>query len=91
MLNWELGVHPNERELTRMSNEWFVRFDSTRLDLPTPSSPFSLTSYKLLPPNLYEEWATSQFALLGAMCFPEAPDDKLRCVLQSQKRLIPHS
>ena len=25
MLDWELRVHPNERELTRISNEWFAR------------------------------------------------------------------
>ena len=28
MLKWELRVHPNERELTRMSSEWFARLNS---------------------------------------------------------------
>ena len=78
MLDWDLRVHPNERELTRVSNEWFARL--VHANSPTPRSFSSLISYKLLPPRLYEEWATSEFALLAAMCFPEAPDDKLRCV-----------
>ena len=30
MLDWDLRVHPNEREMTRMLNEWFDRLDSTR-------------------------------------------------------------
>lgn len=25
VLDWELRVHPNEREMTRISNEWFAR------------------------------------------------------------------
>jgi len=78
MLDWDLRVHPNERELSRMSNEWFARL--VHAISPTPRSFFSSTSYKLLQPQLYEEWATSEFALLAAMCFPDASDDKLRCV-----------
>jgi len=31
MLDWDLRVHPNEREMTRMSNEWFARLDPTRV------------------------------------------------------------
>jgi len=27
MLDWELHVHPKEREMTRMSNEWFARLN----------------------------------------------------------------
>ena len=40
-----------------------------------------MTSYKLLPPHQYNEWVTSEFGLLAAMCYPDASDDKLRCVL----------
>jgi hypothetical protein len=25
VFDWELRVHPNEREMTRISNEWFAR------------------------------------------------------------------
>ena len=82
MLNWELRVHPNERELTRISNEWFARLDSTHVTRPCAHF---MTSYKLLPPHLYDEWATSEFPLMAAMCYPDAPDDKLRCGLRSQR------
>ena len=41
MLDWELHVHPNEREMTGMSNEWFARL-SPRQCPSRPPSYFSL-------------------------------------------------
>ena len=78
MLNWALRVHPNERELTRMSSEWFARLDFVCVTGTVLT--FSITSYNMLPPHRYNEWVTSEFGLLAAMCYPDAPDEKLRCV-----------
>lgn len=67
-----------------MSNEWFARLDFTP-GSRTLRSIFSMTSYNLLPPHLYDEWETNEFAHLASVCFPDATDEKMRCVLHAQK------
>ena len=51
------------------------------MSLSPPSSPRVLSvvsSFKLLSPEKYEEWVKYDFGLLGAYCYPEADDERLK-------------
>ena len=79
MDGFELKTHPDERQVTRETNEWFARF----VFLFVRACAFRLTSvivfsYNMLPHDKFDEFVKSEFGLLVGMAYPDTDATRLR-------------
>lgn len=79
MDGFELKTHPDERQVTRETNEWFARF----VFLFVRACAFRLTSvtvfsYNMLPHDKFDEFVKSEFGLLVGMAYPDTDITRLR-------------
>lgn len=79
MDGFELRTHPDERQISRETNEWFARFAfpifrtcAFRLTLAIVSS------YNMLPRDKFDEFVKSEFGLLVGMAYPDTDTTRLR-------------
>jgi hypothetical protein len=79
MDGFELKTHPDERQISRETNEWFARFAF----LFVRACAFRLTlviifSYNMLPRDKLDEFVKSEFGLLVGMAYPDTDATHLR-------------